>query len=497
MFGLRRVKAISVVILAVQLVMFNSLAISAKKQAPPKENPAPIVISSDTHWDSSQSPYIISGGLTVEENVMLTIGAGVVVKIHPGQNIIVDGNVSIVGEEGNRTVFTSINDGKYGGGGINGASDYWGTIIIGQNGSFDASYADFTYGNTIFNADGFLNLFAASVSNALNTGVQVSEGAAFCGLDSIIEKCSVGIDGAGEVYLSNTEIAWCTGSTNSGVSGVRPFAIEKTPLVYGQRVVLKEGSDYKNTGNYKIVSLGDRGSDEVRENILNGYSGKLKIGDEIYTEPGNKVGPVKESIQAIIGRCTRNPKCTFEDFEPDCPRIITIIMVESLDVNGRKLVKIAGFARFFIEDVKDEGGHTQIIGRYIGAPMEATSPGINISHTGSLYGTCVNINNCDKGINTKGYISMMGSDISDCIYGIYSETLAAPDLYENSFINNKLYGVYNSLPSDITLILDNNYWNSAEGPSVYDNETNKWIGDGDRISEGTVCTEWLMEKPVW
>lgn len=172
-------------------------------------------------------------------------------------------------------------------------------------------------------------------------------------------------------------------------------------------------------------------------------------------------------------------------------------MAESLDVNGKKLVKIAGFAQFFVEDVRDEGGHTQITGRYLGSPMEAVSPGINISQTGSLYGTAVDINNCDKGINTKGYISIMGSDISDCIYGMYFETMAEPDLYENSFINNKLYGVYNRLSSDITLLLDNNYWNLAEGPSVYDNEADRWVGEGDRISEGIDCTLWLIEKPLW
>jgi|LSQX01.3.fsa_nt_gb hypothetical protein len=499
MFKGKRLKSISVVVLLViQLFVLNSQVIYAKKKEPPKSNPSgSVVISEDTVWNSSQSPYIINGSLTVEENVRLTIGKGVVVKIQPGQDIIIKGDVGIPGEKDDRVVFTSLNDNKFGGSGIKGTEDYWGTIYVGANSSFDASYVDFTYGNTIFDIQGFLNLFDAKITDAVNTAVQVDDNAVFCGIDVTIERCMVGINNDGEVYLTSSELAYCNGAAYGGISGVRPFAIEKVPLVYGQRMVLKEGSNFKKTGNYKLVSLGGRGADVVEENILNGYSGELKIGDEIYTEPGNVVGPVKESVQAIIDRCIRVPGCTFENCEQDCPRIITIILIDSIDVNGRKLVEIEGFARFFIEDVIDEGGHTQIIGRYVGSPIGAVSPGINISSLGTFYGVDIDINNCDKGINTEGYISMIGCDIYECLYGIYFSTMIQPDFTDSSFYNNKLYGVFNKISSDITLNLMYNYWNSESGPSVYDSGTDNWTGEGDRVSDGVDYSDWLSEKPLW
>jgi hypothetical protein len=40
-------------------------------------------------------------------------------------------------------------------------------------------------------------------------------------------------------------------------------------------------------------------------------------------------------------------------------------VVNTLDVNGRKPVVVVGFASFFIEDYVDNGGHSQITGRFI------------------------------------------------------------------------------------------------------------------------------------
>ncbi|MCX7711723.1 MAG: pilus assembly protein TadG-related protein [Clostridia bacterium] len=148
-------------------------------------------------------------------------------------------------------------------------------------------------------------------------------------------------------------------------SGVRPFAIENQTLVFGQRYTLKEGAGSGGGGNYGALALGGNGANNYRGNIIHGYNGHLGVGDEVDTEPGNMRGPTEYGVQTLINHCNHSPRCTFDNFQPDCPRIITVIIVDSLEVHGRSSVKIVGFASFFLEDVDVDGGHTKITGRFV------------------------------------------------------------------------------------------------------------------------------------
>lgn len=148
-------------------------------------------------------------------------------------------------------------------------------------------------------------------------------------------------------------------------SGVRPLAVENQVLNFGQRYILKEGAGNGNSGNYGLLALGGKGSSILRDNIINGYQEELKIGDQIETEPGVKNGPLGSALGTLIRSCSRSPKCTFESHDSECPRIVNIVVVDSLDVNGRKYVSVEGFASFFLEEIVEDGGHTEITGRYV------------------------------------------------------------------------------------------------------------------------------------
>lgn len=143
--------------------------------------------------------------------------------------------------------------------------------------------------------------------------------------------------------------------------GIRPFVIEDQTLTYGQRVVLKEGAGEGDNGNYGPVSLGGNGANVYRNNIKYGYNGKLRVGDIIYTEPGNMSGPTIQGVEYI----TERDHSTFCNYSKDSLRIFTVPVVDSLDVNGRKPVTIVGFAVFFLEDADKKGGKTEIAGRFI------------------------------------------------------------------------------------------------------------------------------------
>lgn len=140
--------------------------------------------------------------------------------------------------------------------------------------------------------------------------------------------------------------------------GIRPFAVEEQTFNYGQVITLKYGAGAGNNGNYGAIALGGRGAKNYQNNIKYGYDSKLKVGDYIDTEPGNMVGPTVKGINYILDSNFE----TFENHSKNSTRLWTIPIVDSLNVNGRKPVKIVGFAEFFIEGVNNKA---EITGRFI------------------------------------------------------------------------------------------------------------------------------------
>ncbi|OGO86430.1 MAG: hypothetical protein A2Y22_02850 [Clostridiales bacterium GWD2_32_59] len=147
------------------------------------------------------------------------------------------------------------------------------------------------------------------------------------------------------------------GAVSEVYSGTRPIAVERQEFVFGQEVTLKSDSD-SYSGNYGAVELGGSGANNYRYNIIYGYTGTLKVGDNIDTEPGNMEGPTEQGIDYI----TRNDDSTIDNYTKNSPRLWVIPVVDTLSVNGRKTVTIVGFAQFFVEDTGSKG---EIIGRFI------------------------------------------------------------------------------------------------------------------------------------
>lgn len=151
----------------------------------------------------------------------------------------------------------------------------------------------------------------------------------------------------------------------TSATGVRPIGVADFPFVYGSSYVLKNGAGGGYNGNFGALSLGGKGANVYRNNLKYGYSQKLKIGDWIETEPGNMKGPTIDGIQYIINQCNHTPKCSISQYDPDCPMVITLPILNTLLVNGRGEVQVVGFAKFLLQEVVDVGGHTQITGWFI------------------------------------------------------------------------------------------------------------------------------------
>lgn len=151
--------------------------------------------------------------------------------------------------------------------------------------------------------------------------------------------------------------------------GVRPFAIEKQELEFGVEYTLKEGGGNGYSGNYGALALSGNGASTYVNNIISGYDGRLRVGDYVETEPGNMSGPTALGINTLISRCDHTPACTFDNHHINCPRIITVIMVETLEVHGRADVRIAGFAKFYLDEVTGQGNKSIVTGRFLNTIM--------------------------------------------------------------------------------------------------------------------------------
>lgn len=151
-----------------------------------------------------------------------------------------------------------------------------------------------------------------------------------------------------------TATASVTVSTVGSVYRAIPLGVEKQTFVYGQPYTLKAGGGDGHTGNYGALAIGGTGADVFRDNIKNGCSVVLTVSQWVDTEPGNMSGPTDESINYLINQ---DSTAIFATVKKGSPRIVVIPIMESMNVNGRADVQIAGFAVFFLES-SDKGDVT-------------------------------------------------------------------------------------------------------------------------------------------
>lgn len=166
-----------------------------------------------------------------------------------------------------------------------------------------------------------------------------------------------------------------------GGTGIMPFAIEdengELPGIgrlFGEEIAIKEADhDDMGPGNYGFVALDDKGGDNMREVIENGGSRTLyKVNDKIPTEPGQKVGPLRQGLEEWADRHNDDiysSDCNDWDasheyisgklvIDKQCQYRVILIPIIDAWPNGRKDVTILGFAQMYLhgfdEDSKEK-----------------------------------------------------------------------------------------------------------------------------------------------
>lgn len=237
----------------------------------------------------------------------------------------------------------------------------------------------------------------------------------------------VGEDNQPENISINTICNWvplCVVQDSNGEPlGLQGACSDTQNFTPGCTYVIKAGSNgngsgWVSPGNFQCLApFGDRGGNDLRDNLAMGVNLCIHPGDIIGTEPGNKSGPVRQGLNARFGEYQGN--LSYWDAPPDTnikegityaqyrsglsaykessgyPNavplrrviIIPIIEQDEFDHGRDDTIKIHDLAPFFLVN-KVPNGQGDIVAEYIGTGFPVgqayRDPNVNYSGEGRV-----------------------------------------------------------------------------------------------------------------
>jgi len=162
--------------------------------------------------------------------------------------------------------------------------------------------------------------------------------------------------------------------------GLAPFAPAQPPngIPFSSdcdsTYLLKVGAQENQQGNFQLLEYPECNEDDftgggasaVSYYIVNGYDCCVGIGDEIETQPGNEVGPVKTALEDRWDADSDTESDCYQTYHGNGSRVFNTPIIETFDVNGKKMVRILGFAAFFLRE-RPQGSmsHNGVAGQFI------------------------------------------------------------------------------------------------------------------------------------
>jgi hypothetical protein len=152
---------------------------------------------------------------------------------------------------------------------------------------------------------------------------------------------------------------------NAVCEGLAPFAPTQPPDGVGfftdcdSTYALKVGAGNSSQGNFQLLDYDDcnedtenlvgGGGDAVRYYTKYGYQCCISLGQEFtLTEPGNKVGPMQQGLEYRWSQDTDTLTHCYQDYIGNGSRVFITPIIETFDVEGKKMVRIVNFAAFFL-----------------------------------------------------------------------------------------------------------------------------------------------------
>jgi Flp pilus assembly protein TadG len=167
--------------------------------------------------------------------------------------------------------------------------------------------------------------------------------------------------------------------TVGSVIGVTPIGIDyRVAYTAGQVVQLVQGV---GPGNWQFLAMGGSGASNLIQNIEYGYSGTISMDNQISTEPGQKVGPVKGAFDYLINQGRSfDAGGTFANHKPGDPRVLIVPMVDFSSPNGSSLVPVKGFPALWLVSVD---GNSNISSYFIDQVAAGSTPDPNAGSYGA------------------------------------------------------------------------------------------------------------------
>jgi Flp pilus assembly protein TadG len=125
---------------------------------------------------------------------------------------------------------------------------------------------------------------------------------------------------ASPVVVTSTAGLLTTGS----VTGALPIGLSvQTTYAYGQSITLQPGGGAP--GSWGALALGCTGGSCYSNNLANGYSGTLTVGDTVANEPGGKTGPTSTGINSRVSAGqSSDPGGTWDNHSMTDPRAVIV-----------------------------------------------------------------------------------------------------------------------------------------------------------------------------
>jgi hypothetical protein len=148
---------------------------------------------------------------------------------------------------------------------------------------------------------------------------------------------------------------------NTGDCQLIPIGLDSsTTYSNGESITLQQG-EVGLSGNWDLLALGGVGGNNLRENIADGASSMVSVGNCsspdatqatgcVTTEPGQKVGPVDQGFQdRLDAAASSDPSGTFSTHTATDPRVLVLPVVTWTGKNGRSEVPVTGFAAVWLD----------------------------------------------------------------------------------------------------------------------------------------------------
>ncbi len=196
-------------------------------------------IGVNTVWDHDM--YVVTGNLTLNSGILLTINPNVVIKVQNGVNLLFRGTLIAAGKADSQIVFTSYKDDSYGGD-TNGDGD------LTNPAPSDWRALDFTSGSAASVLKNAIVKFGAGYPSA---GLVQMGG----GSTPTIDSCYISRGDRGGLYIAHGTSSTVTSTYVTGNNGYGIQLQSNSEVSFQQCVVQGNGNDglYSNNGSVPTV----------------------------------------------------------------------------------------------------------------------------------------------------------------------------------------------------------------------------------------------------